>query len=163
MSCGLIDKNEWHYSWGFKNLLSSWVSFIWHTKLCYIMTVKLLPRRNNTGNRAQQSIIGKFDLLLVELGWLWEFFYWGSNQERNWDRSTFNLNFGWRLAGIKLALPFRGVLLILLRFISPKSFLTRKCFIRVHCRYCIYCHCSGVCSYGLADCQNWAPEVYTKV
>jgi len=21
----------------------------------------------------------------------------------------------------------------------------------------------GVCSYGLADCQNWAPEVYTKV
>ena len=21
----------------------------------------------------------------------------------------------------------------------------------------------GVCSYGLADCKNWAPEVYTKV
>ena len=21
----------------------------------------------------------------------------------------------------------------------------------------------GVCSYGLADCQTWAPEVYTKV
>ena len=21
----------------------------------------------------------------------------------------------------------------------------------------------GVCSYGLADCQNWAPEVYTRV
>jgi len=21
----------------------------------------------------------------------------------------------------------------------------------------------GVCSYGLSDCQNWAPEVYTKV
>ena len=24
-------------------------------------------------------------------------------------------------------------------------------------------NCQGVCSYGLADCQNWAPEVYTKV
>lgn len=21
----------------------------------------------------------------------------------------------------------------------------------------------GVCSYGLSDCKNWAPEVYTKV
>ena len=31
------------------------------------MTVKLLPRRNNTGNRAQQSIIGEFDLFRASL------------------------------------------------------------------------------------------------